>query len=199
LKRDIVIDWKTVAGYMRIFFPIANGEIENMELAPMSMTIVTPWRGSQAGDGHELDLLPMVKVGLSRTDFTVCLIHDTVTLEVYEAIDCGHKAEVYDFRDYVDEDSRCLEEVLCNRDPRWISDIKNGSVTRIMICNIGVKDAPQALFYMKDPRTGSEDADGEPEEDFHEAYFPIIGAYGSWGEQGEWGEFDNWPGFKFEV
>jgi hypothetical protein len=46
LKRDIVIDWKTVAGYMRIFFPIANGEIENMELAPMSMTIVTPWRGS---------------------------------------------------------------------------------------------------------------------------------------------------------
>jgi hypothetical protein len=196
LKQNIVIDWKTVAGYMSIFFPVVNGEIENVELAPMSMTIVTPWRCFQAGDGHELDLLPMVKVGLSRTGFTVRLVHDTATLELYEAIGCGQQAESEDLRYYVDGDSSCLEEVLCNRDPRWISDIKNASVTRILICNISVKDAPQALFYMRDPRPGSRDSDGEFEVDFHEAYFRSIGAYEPWGE---WGGFDNWPGIRFEV
>jgi hypothetical protein len=184
---------------MIIFFPVVNEEIENVELAPMSMTIVTPWRCFQAGDGHELDLLPMVKVGISRTGFTVRLVHDTATLELYDAFGCGQQTEIEDLRYYVDEDSRQLEEVFYNRDPRWISNFKNGSITKIMIRDIGVEDSPQALLYMRDPRPGSEDFDGESEKDFYEAYLRSIGAYRLMREGGDWVEFDNWPGVRFEV
>lgn len=49
---------------MRTLFPTVNGKIENIELIPTSMTIVTPWRGEPGESGLQLDILPMIKIGL---------------------------------------------------------------------------------------------------------------------------------------
>jgi hypothetical protein len=128
----------------------------------------------------------MVKIGLSRTDFTCRLVHDTATLKFYEETNPDDEADIDKFwpRSYVDQDSKCLGKILCNRDPQWISGIKNGSINRIMVSDIGVYDPPHALFNVK----GSED--------FYDVYFQSITANVPWGQ---WGGMDDWPYIIFEL
>ncbi|KAI4910804.1 hypothetical protein J4E90_007060 [Alternaria incomplexa] len=196
LKRDIVIDWKAVTGYLRTFFPNVNGKIDNVELAPASMTIVTPWRGdAEREDHYGLDMLLLVKIGLCRPDFTCHLVHDTASLQLYDEDEEKHR-EGYNFRDWIDEDATPVEKMMCNRHPRWISDIETGEITRIMVSNIGVSTSPQAAFYLKS-RQLLEDLDAEDEEfegdTLEEAYFNRIDV------DPYWGEFPEFPGLRIEV
>ncbi|KAI4644918.1 hypothetical protein J4E93_005716 [Alternaria ventricosa] len=196
LKRDIIIDWKAVTGYMRTFFPIENGKIDNVELAPASMTIVTPWRGDAEGEDHYgLDMLSLVKIGLCRPDFTCHLVHDTAKLQLHDEHEEKHR-EGYNFRGWIDEDATAVERMMFNRHPRWLSDIETGSITRIMVSNIGVSTSPQAAFYLKS-RQLVEDLDAEDEEfeggTLGEAYFNRIGV------DPYWGEFPEFPGLRIEV
>ncbi|KAI4712249.1 hypothetical protein J4E89_002515 [Alternaria sp. Ai002NY15] len=196
MKREIIIDWKAVTGYLRTFFPNVNGKIDNVELAPASMTIVTPWRGdAEREDHYGLDMLLLVKIGLCRPDFTCRLVHDTASLQLYDEDEEKHR-EGYKFTDWIDEDATPVEKMMCNRHPRWISDIETGEITRIMVSNIGVSTSPQAAFYLKS-RQLLEDLDAEDEEfegdTLEEAYFNRIGV------DPYWGEFPEFPGLRIEV
>jgi len=195
LKRDIVIDWKAVAGYMRTFFPTVDGKIENVELAPANMTIVTPWRGNEGGDGHELDVLPLVKIGLCRLNFTCHFVHDTARLQIHDEDEEGQRAG-YSFRAWIDEDASSVENMMRNRHPQWLSDIETSVITRIMVSNIGVSDSPQTVLYLtswqllEQLEAEFEDFD---EDTVEEAFFNRIGV------DANWGEFSEFPGIRIEV
>ena len=196
MKREIIIDWKAVTGYLRTFFPNVSGKIDNVELAPASMTIVTPWRGdAEREDHYGLDMLLLLKIGLCRPDFTCRLVHDTASLQLYDEDEEKHR-EGYNFRDWIDEDATPVEKMMCNRHPRWISDIETGEITRIMVSNIGVSTSPQAAFYLK-YRQLLENLDAEDEEvegdTLEEAYFNRIDV------DPYWGEFPEFPGLRIEV
>ncbi|KAI4675089.1 uncharacterized protein J4E88_007993 [Alternaria novae-zelandiae] len=194
LKRDIVIDWKAVAGYMRTFFPTVDGKIENVELAPANMTIVTPWRGKTEDTGGELDLLPLVKFGLCRPNFACHFIHDTKILERAEKeADTNPHSDGRNFRGYIKDDTEALEGMMGSRNPKWLSDIETGVITKLIAFNIGVSDPPQATFYLKRSLSDFETHYKSYEETlFEEFYFESIGA------DAFWGEFERFPEIKFE-
>ncbi|KAI4646259.1 uncharacterized protein J4E78_009180 [Alternaria triticimaculans] len=194
LKRDIVIDWKAVTGYMRTFFPTVNGKIEHVELAPANMTIVTPWRGKPEDTGDGLDLLPLVKFGLCRPNFACHFIHDTKILERAEKeADKKPHSDGRNFRGYINEDAEALEGIMRSRNPKWLSDIEIGVVTKLVAFNIGVSDPPQATFYLKRSLSDFETHYESYEENlFENLYFESIGA------DAFWGEFERFPELKFE-
>ncbi|KAI4702536.1 hypothetical protein J4E81_002900 [Alternaria sp. BMP 2799] len=194
MKREIIIDWKAVTGYMRTFFPTVNGKIENIELAPANMTIVTPWRGKAEDTGDELDLLPLVKFGLCRPNFACHFIHDTKILERAEKeADTNPRSDGRNFRGYIKDDTEALEGMMRSRNPKWLSDIETGVITKLIAFNIGVSDPPQATFYLKRSLSDFETHYKSYEETlFEEFYFESIGA------DAFWGEFERFPEIKFE-
>ncbi|KAI4926197.1 hypothetical protein J4E85_006489 [Alternaria conjuncta] len=189
LKRDIVIDWKAVTGYMRTFFPTVNGKIENVELAPANMTIVTPWRGKEVDYDYELDILPLFKIGLYRPNFTCHLVHDPASLRIY-----GDQMKLqgrYKFGAWIDEDTIALKKVMRNRDPQWLSDINTGAITKVTVSNMGFID-PRATFYLTSQSLYSKLLDEELDE-LGETYFKRNGISSAWGH------FPEFPQIRFEA
>ncbi|KAB2103248.1 hypothetical protein AG0111_0g8037 [Alternaria gaisen] len=152
IKQDIIIDWQKIPGYMRTFFPTVNGKIENIELIPSSMTIVTPWCGEAGKRGLQLDILPMIKVGLRQPDFTCNFIHYGESLEkmevppyIYEDYALGYSTDMARF---LQEDNELLRIIMNHRSEEWTSGIETGRITKILLSNIGVNEEPQALFHV---------------------------------------------------
>jgi len=191
MKREIILLWGEVTGYLHTFFPEINGKIENAEFVPKGMTVVTPWRGEEEGDGSELDLLPIIKVGLCRPDFTCRFVHDKTSMNhVFE--DGQYDPDA--FAEFIIEDSGSLEEVVRNRNEKWLLEIATGVIKRIMVSNIGVYGPPQAEFYMKYSLSGPELDEGG-EYSSTELYFRSVGLFEAW----KWSDFPAFPALEFEA
>ncbi|RYN75913.1 hypothetical protein AA0120_g11826 [Alternaria tenuissima] len=198
IKQEIIIDWQKVPGYTRTFFPTVNGKIENIELMPSSMTIITPWRGEPGKRGLQLDMLPMIKIGLCRPGFTCEFIHDGESLRKiedpfynFEDFDSGDLGEIPRF---FQEDNELLRIVMDHRSEEWTSDIETGRITQILLCDIGVMENPQALFYVKsnDLSLGDESDDVEEQErNMEHAYFKRVVLLDIYT-----GDFTNFPGLR---
>jgi hypothetical protein len=132
----------TVSGYMRTFFSTVNGKIENLELAPSSMTIVTPWRGEEEPKGHELDILPIVKIGVRRSDFTCHFIHDEDCPEV------PHDNHIQATNRFLKGDSLILRNMICHRNHEWVSDVDSDKIAKIVVRDIGFWADPSVAFHM---------------------------------------------------
>ncbi|KAL1792512.1 hypothetical protein ACET3X_009019 [Alternaria dauci] len=141
IKQDVIIDWQKVEGYMRTFFPTVNGRIQNIELVPMSMTIVAPWRVEGDSSLH-LDVRPMIKIGLYQPGFTCTLIKDPEGL-VKEKEVSAHGSE-----DFLDEGTVSLNIVMRFHNEEWMTNIETGRITKMMLSNIGVHVAQQDLSYI---------------------------------------------------
>ncbi|KAH8624050.1 hypothetical protein IG631_20789 [Alternaria alternata] len=194
-KRDIIIDWEKVPGYMRTFFSTVNGKIENIELIPSSITIVTPWRGETSGNELQLDILPMIKVGLRQPDFTCNFIHDAESLKQMEVDPYNSEdsdiRDPRDIEDFLDEDTAPLRIVMNHRGEEWTSDIETGRITKLLLCNIGVYAQPQALFYVEIDGINLGDESDDVEEsnsNMQYAYFERVGLLDIWP-----GEFSTFP------
>jgi hypothetical protein len=172
---------------MRTFFPTVNGKIENIELMPSSMTIVTPWRGEPGKSGLQLDILPIIKIGLRRPGFTCEFIHDGESLKkmeipLYNSED-SYFGDVRDIARYHHEETAPLRIVMNHRSEEWISDIETGRITKILLCDIGVLVDPQALFYVKidGMSLGDESDDVDEQNRYMEyAYFERVGLLDIW-------------------
>ena len=194
IKRDIIIDWQKVSGYIRTFFPTVNGKIGKVELIPSSMTIVTPWRGEAGGNGIQLDILPIIKVGLRRPDFTCKFIHDGESLKQREvplySSKHSHFGDLRDIARYLHEETALLRIVMNHRSEEWISDIETGRITEILLCDISVLVEPQAVFYVKSDGLSLGDKSDDVEEQIRNieyAYFERVGL------------LDIWLGCEFET
>ncbi|KAI4666364.1 uncharacterized protein J4E79_002402 [Alternaria viburni] len=190
MKREIIIDWKAVTGYLHHFFPNVDGKVVNAELVPKGITVVTPWRGQEEGDGSKLDLLPIIKVGLCRPDFTCRFVHDKTIMKLVLEDGKYHPDE---FAEFVNEDSGSLGNVVCNRNEKWLLEIATGVIKRIILSNIGVYGAPQAEFYMN-YSLFSPESDEDSEYSFTELYFKSVGLFEAW----TWDDFPAFPSLEFE-
>lgn len=183
---------------MRTFFPTVNGKIENIELIPTSMTIVTPWRGEPGESGLQLDILPMIKIGLYQPGFTCEFIHDAESLEKMKVPPFNpedpHFGDLRDIAKFLHEDTAPLRIVMNHRGEEWTSDIETGRITKILLCDIGVLEEPKALFYVKSGGLSLGDESGDVEEqerDIEHAYFEMVGLLDIYP-----GEFINFPGLR---
>ena len=182
MKRKIIIDWQKVASYMRTFFPTINSRIDNIELTPSSMTVVTPWRGEKRGNELQLDILPMVKIGLYRPGFTCYFIHDDKSLERARAASSIDVYIGYILR-YLRENTASLETIIDHRNVEWLSDIQTGKITRILISDIGICGQPQALFYVNTVDMGLGDnvgVESSQRTTIEAAYFESVGLLDIW-------------------
>ncbi|KAI1518442.1 hypothetical protein Ptr86124_001570 [Pyrenophora tritici-repentis] len=73
MKHDGIIKWKKIPGYIRTFYPIsADGKVENIELAPSSLTIrfFDPFTDTAY---LEIDFL-LIKMAISKPSFASKLL-----------------------------------------------------------------------------------------------------------------------------
>lgn len=84
MKRSVLIDWHKVPGYLRVFYPTTTeGKVENIELAPSSITITLPDPLGPTMD-VKFDLLPIIKMGISKSSFSCKFLrHEPESLEGY--------------------------------------------------------------------------------------------------------------------
>lgn len=150
MRRHVNIDWKDVPLYLDTFFPMRDGKVSNIDLAPTGMTIytnayckITERHGVKAKSPVEIDLVPLLKMRLANGSFTCEFKYDPRLSVLVEATD------IYEGRQtMVGADIDTLSKLLSHQHKSWLWDIAHGTVRKLMISHIGTEIYPKARFFV---------------------------------------------------
>jgi hypothetical protein len=73
LRAQITVDWKSLPGYLRTFYPTVNDKLQNIEHIPASVTILVD--SYQSADPHpEIDIAPLVRMAHAKSAFSCSFV-----------------------------------------------------------------------------------------------------------------------------
>lgn len=153
LKADVTIDWRHVPLYFETFFPTIDRDISNIDLAPERMTIFanTYPRKDSGKTPVEIDIVPIIRLGLANKNFTCKLTKCEVESGPWTR-DEQHSAS--GMQTVMAADISTVQQLFRHRHHEWVRDIQEGSIHKLMVSYIGTETYPRALFYFKPSEHG---------------------------------------------
>ena len=142
LKAYVTIDWRDVPSYFETFFPTRDGNVSNIDLAPRGMTVLTNTfrKRDDVRTPVEIDILPIVKIGLIDKNFTCRFKFD-------ERWIVGENIGV-EIKNMIAADVKTLQSLLTHRHQEWVGDVMAGRVHRLMVSHIATESYPRAQFFL---------------------------------------------------
>jgi hypothetical protein len=137
-KVRVRIAWKDVPGYLDTFFPTIAGQVQGIELAPPSVTIVVD-QCRKNGKYMSIDLLPFIKMCHANADFRIDLVLTSKT----------RPADWADDLDIFAGETTMFENFIRNDHPDWIANVRSGEVVKMMVDPLFIctGDEPEIRFF----------------------------------------------------
>jgi hypothetical protein len=160
----VTIDWNDVPRYFNAWYPSVAGQLQNIELAPPSITILVTGLSldqlsSQTRD-LEIDILSLVKMRLGKPGFS-CRFQRNPALPYHEDEDRAAEQRLY-----LKADTTMLLALIYHNNQRWSDNVQSGKVPELRVEPIGGEeptvyfkvDDEEEKFYLDDD--GEYDGDG---------------------------------------
>jgi hypothetical protein len=180
MRAPAVIAWRDADNYLHTFYPTVNGQIQNIENAPMSLFIlVSPF--SRNDRIFEVDILTLWKIRRVHPDFTCKFVHSQEALA--EISEDGETMIDEELQIYLQADGAMLGAFLQHAHEQWVCDIESETVIKVMCSVPGTDSDPIARFFidsgeetylMEDSGVGWESTDEE------RVFFARVGLEGMW-------------------
>ncbi|KAH6621837.1 hypothetical protein C7974DRAFT_456575 [Boeremia exigua] len=147
LKTDVAIDWRDVPSYFNTFFPTQDGVVANIDFAPERMTIYSNCyrQGEALTTPVEIDLLPILKLGLANMGFTCSFERCEIKGDTFEP---GQELTTEEVQSLQSADVGTVQKLLAHRHWDWVKDVVEGRIKKLMVSQIGTNFFPQAKFHI---------------------------------------------------
>jgi hypothetical protein len=205
LRVPITIDWKSLPGYLRTFYPTVNGKLQNIDHIPTSVTILADSCQS-TGPHTEIDIAPLVRMAHAKSTFSCLFVRgDFMDRSGFPTMseatsnseaDSEHDPNVDEDdtiakqRHWIKADNDMLQGCIFHDHDQWREDVKTGGLRRMMVNYVGIYLDPMVQFIISDAYAGILACDPESNIlEHNEDYLERVGLDEIWTRKINAGEF----------
>jgi hypothetical protein len=172
-KAPVTIKWNDVSRYLDTIYPSIAGLMQNVEHAPVSLTILVTGFSRNNPD-TAIDLISLVKLHIAKPGFPCQFQRDPRLPYKFDDI---HESPESEQRRFFKADAMTLAAVFRHNNQQWVDDINNGKVKEFAVTAIGTEDEPIARLVVDDEQQVDYPAMGIDgwNEDFERNYLEKVG------------------------
>jgi hypothetical protein len=149
-KAPVTIDWKHVPAYFDTFYPTVHGKVQNVELAPLTMTIIVQVAERISSD-IRIDILPIVKMRAATSTFSYQFVYDATNLNGPGFI-IGTSPHA---KHLLEADNNIVQSLVQHNMDLWLADVHSGKVVKVLVTLIGIEEQPEVDILLLNDQEGA--------------------------------------------